>query len=117
MIFGKVNTSTVPEEYKIYYSHLMTHDNSITLLEQLTNYFFGIMMILSFLLSTVLNPVVFYFNYHQRTKNKLIRLLFMALAISDFLTNIYSPITVAKSLLSDEVLPAVRNATQFEQVI
>ena len=68
MIFGKTNTSTVPEDYKTYYSHLMGHqDQDITLLEQSTNYLLGILMILSFLLSTALNPLVFYFNYHQVT--------------------------------------------------
>ena len=66
MIFGKTNTSTVPEDYKIYYSHLMGHqDQDITVLEQSTNYILGLLMIISFLLSTTLNPLVFYYNYHQ----------------------------------------------------
>ena len=114
MIFGKVNTSTVPEDYKAYYNHLTTAD--ITLSEVLANYLLGLLIVLSFLLSTSLNPVVFYYNYHQNTKLKLTRLLFMMLAVSDFLANIYSPLRVAASLFSNEVLPAVRNGTVGEQV-
>jgi hypothetical protein len=117
MIFGKVDTSTVPEEYRPYYNQILLRDTDITVAEQLTNYLFGILMIISFLLSTLLNPVVFYYNFHQITKRRLIRHLFMMLAVSDFITNIYSPLRISQSLLSNEVLPAVRNGTQVEQVI
>ena len=53
------------------------------------DYLLGITMILAFLISTALNPFTFLFNYHQDGRLKTTRVLFMLLAISDFLTNIY----------------------------
>lgn len=80
------------------------------------DYFLGITMILAFLISTVLNPLTFLFNYHQDGRLKTTRVLFMLLAISDFLTNIYRPLQIGYRFLSPEVYPLVRTSTVAEQV-
>ena len=80
------------------------------------DYLLGITMILAFLISTALNPFTFLFNYHQDGRLKTTRVLFMLLAISDFLTNIYRPLQIGYRFLSPEVYPFVRASTVAEQV-
>jgi len=80
------------------------------------DYLLGITMILAFLISTALNPFTFLFNYHQDGRLKTTRVLFMLLAISDFLTNIYRPLQIGYRFLSPEVYPFVRVSTVADQV-
>ena len=113
MIFGKADISHVPEKYLSYLEH---HDfTETTAVDKAGNYILGVTMILSFIISLVLNPTVFYFNYQQPNKMKITRVLFMVLAVSDFLTNIYQPLYVARNALTTEVLPLIRRATRQEQ--
>ena len=66
MIFGNANLSLVPPEYYDAYYKDVVYEES-TLGEVVANYLLGVLMVLSFLVSTALNPVVFYYNYQQVT--------------------------------------------------
>ena len=73
-------------------------------------------MILAFLISTLLNPLTFLFNFRQTGRLKISRILFMLLSISDFLTNIYRPLKIGYRSLSPTVYPFVSEATLIQQI-
>ena len=73
-------------------------------------------MIASFLISTIINPLLIWINWKQERKRKLSTILFMMLACSDLVTNIIKPIRVATNLLTTDILPVVRNGTRIEQL-
>ena len=102
MIFGEAYITSIPEQYERYYGKLLYNEStgsleyngtlSITLTtawDRAANYSLGVAMLLSFLFSTCLNPLVFYFSYQQVVKLKLTKLLFMML-VKHFLRKISS---------------------------
>ena len=117
MIFGKVQIDLVKlsEHYnRVYRQFIGSLTDKTTSGELFANYFLGIIMIASFFISSVANPFLFWFNWQEKKKWTLSKTLFMMLAISDFLTNIFKPIKVAKNLLTPEILPVIRNGTHYE---
>ena len=84
--------------------------------EIFSDYFLGTVMFLSFTISTVLNPLTFLFNYKQEGRLKVIKILFMLLSLSDFLTNIYRPLIIGYRFVSPDVYPFIREKTIGESV-
>ena len=117
MIFGKVqiDLAKLSDGYrKVYGQYIGSLTDETTSGELFANYFLGIIMIASFFISSVANPFLFWFNWQEKKRWTLSKTLFVMLAISDFLTNLFKPIKVAKNLLSPEILPAIRNGTHYE---
>ena len=63
------------------------------------NYTFGCLMILFFLISTILNPLLFY-SYSTKKQQTIQNFLFKVIAVSDFLTNFVPTIFMAYVFLS-----------------
>ena len=116
MILRRANVSNLEEGISQFFPNLKEFGNEPSDADSAGDYLLGITMILAFLISTALNPFTFLFNYHQDGRLKTTRVLFMLLAISDFLTNIYRPLQIGHSFLSPEVYPFVRASTVAEQV-
>ena len=74
--------------------------------------FFSILSFLS-LVSTSSNPIVFCYHYKLSTTSAL---LFTLLSVSDFITNIISPIIVSYNLLKSEIDELYKPATVIERV-
>lgn len=77
------------------------------------NYVFGSILIILSLLSTICNPIIFYYHYRL---SSISALLFTILSVSDFLTNIICPFVVGYNLLKSQVDGIVTPATILEQV-
>ena len=65
------------------------------------NYIFGCLMIVFFLISTILNPLLFY--SYTKKQQTIQNFLFKVIAVSDFLTNVAPTIFMAYVFLSDMV--------------
>ena len=65
------------------------------------NYFWGVLILIPFIISTLLNPVVFIFKYNQ--PRSAASMLYMILSVSDFLTNLLRPIILSYELLKPEL--------------
>ena len=61
------------------------------------NYIWGVLILVPFIISTLLNPVVFIFKYNQ--PRSVPSLLYMILSASDFLTNLCQPIILSYEFL------------------
>ena len=61
------------------------------------NYIWGVLILVLFIISTLLNPVVFIFNYNQ--PRSAASLLYLMLSASDFLTTLLRPIILSYELL------------------
>ena len=62
------------------------------------NYIFGVLTLIPFALSTLLNPVVFIYKYNR--PRSAASLLYMVLSSSDFMTNIWRPVVLSYTLFS-----------------
>ena len=80
----------------------ITDNRTLTMPEQILNYTFGIVFILLFLVSSTLNPVLFY-HHVSSEKRGLTTLLFATLALSDCLTNLFTPIVYSVYLFRPQV--------------
>ena len=85
----------------------------VTDLTRFANYVAGIVMILGFLISTILNPLVFYHFCKESSSMVIVDLLFKILAISDFLTNIYAPIFYAHQIFHAEIQASVKRTWAY----
>ena len=118
MIFGKadLNITKLSEYYQKQYEELVPNlTDETTTSEFVANYFLCAVMIASFLISSTTNPILFWINWQSDKRRKLSIVLFMMLAVSDFLTNISKPLRVADNMLTSETLPVLRNGTRLEQ--
>ena len=77
------------------------------------NYFFAIILIMLSLVSTLFNPVIFY--YHRKL-HSISALIFTMLSVSDFVTNIGFPIVVMYNLLNPIIYDVVMPASVLEQL-
>ena len=113
MILRRSNVSNIPDYGNIIKAlgNLTEYADEPTPGDIFSDYFLGITMILSFFASTLLNPLTFFFNYRQQVRLKTTRILFMLLAISDFLTNIYRPLQIGYRFLSSTEYPLIRDKT------
>ena len=73
----------------------VTFNGTITIITGTTtdvylNYIFGVLILVPFIISTLLNPVVFIYKYNQ--PRSAASLLYMMLSASDFLTTLLRPI-------------------------
>ena len=84
-------------------------DRELTGTERLCNYLVGTVLIFSLLLSTTLNPVLLH-HHHSTGKKGVTTFLFSSLALSDFLTNLISPIVYTVFMVKPKVFSIV-NAT------
>ena len=72
------------------------------------NIFFGLVMIVTWVVSITLNPFSIY--YFKKRGSSLVNILFLLLAVSDFVTNLYRPLFIADNLFSPKVVPFVKEA-------
>ena len=81
------------------------------------DYVFMMICILVFMISTILNPLVFWFRL-PKTRSPVLAssLLFSLLSISDFLTNITFPIIMFITLAKSTPEPRLRPATVLDQI-
>ena len=92
-----------PEEYNITtYEINVTENRTLTSPEQILNYTVGTVLILCFLTSTVLNPLLL-FHHSSTRKQGITTLLFVSLAFSDFLTNLITHVVYTVYLLLPQV--------------
>ena len=93
-----------PEEYNTTtYEINVTENRTLTSPEQILNYTVGTVLILCFLTSTVLNPLLLY--HHSTTRKQgITTLLFVSLAFSDFLTNLITPVVYTIFLFLPQVV-------------
>jgi len=128
MLFGEADWSTIPVKFQpLLVPIIFSNTNGTLVLNAyfqerhtsglVADYVFAVIMIVCFAASTFLNPVVFYFSYQQDVNLKLTKYLFLLLSASDFLTNFWFPLKIAGNLLSPKVLPVIRPATIWEQVV
>ena len=119
MIFGKVylDLTKLSDHYQgIYKDFVDVLTDETTWGESFANCIFGIIMIASFIISSLANPFLFWFKWQEKKHWTLSKILFLMLALSDFLTNLFKPIQIAKNFLTPEILPIVRNGTLYEAV-
>ena len=84
------------------YEIKITDNRTLTMPEQILNYTIGIVFILLFLVSSTLNPVLF-FHHVSSEKRGLTTLLFATIALSDCLTNLFTPIVYSVYLFRPQV--------------
>ena len=84
---------------------------------RIVDYTFMFLCILVCLISTILNPLIFWFRLPKTGSHILASsLLFLLLSVSDFLTNITFPIILFISLAKSSLEPLLRPATRLDQV-
>ena len=82
--------------------------------EIISDYLLGITMILAFFTSISLNPLTFLYNYNQQGRLKITRILFILLATTDFLTDLYRPLLAGYRFLSPNIYPIIRPKTTVD---
>ena len=83
-----------------------------TTLDVYLNYILGVLILVPFIISTLINPVVFIYKYNQ--PRSAASLLYMMLSASDFLTTLLRPIILSYELLKpglDEYFPLTNICT------
>ena len=93
--------------------HNVSRANTNTSLQAL-NKAFAVLLAGFAVLSTLANPVAFYYNRSQR--QTIAALLFQMLAVADFLTNSTYPFVIMSSLLSKDITP-IRDTSNLTKVI
>ena len=83
-------------------------ENTLTNRDIFCNIFFGLLMIVTWVVSITLNPFSIY--YFKKRSSSLVNILFLLLAVSDFLTNLYRPLFIAGNLFSPKMVPFVKEA-------
>jgi len=78
------------------------------------NYIFGILILIPFIISTLLNPVVFIYKYNQ--PRSVASILYMMLSASDFLTTLFRPILLSYEFLKPGLDDYVQLCTTSRQV-
>ena len=73
-------------------------NGTVSALDAAFNIGYGSILPLLFLISLILNPIIFIYNYKQRASVG--SLLFQLLAVSDFMTCLYQPLVLSSALLS-----------------
>ena len=79
-----------------------TSTYELTDLDWIVNYSVGTLLLFCFLISTILNPVI-WFHHRSADKNKVSTFLFSYLAIADFLTNLVAPLGYCYLLMSPKL--------------
>ena len=79
-------------------------NKTLTESEQNVNFALGTLFIFCFLISSSLNPILV---HHHRSKRGITNFLFTSLAISDFLSNLFSPLVYAYFAMKLEVVALV----------
>ena len=78
-------------------------NRTLTETEEIVNYTVGIILMFCFFVSTVMNPILF--HHHRSTGKKgCTNLLFASLAVSDFLTNLVSPLVLTYFVVRPKVV-------------
>ena len=96
-----------PHEYNsTTYRLNVTGNRTLTETERILNYSVGTLLIFCFLISTSLNPVLFY-HHTSVQRQGITTFLFKTLAASDFLTNLLTPIVYSFYLFKPKIFSAV----------
>ena len=86
----------------LFWKHVDFSTYELTKTDRIVNYTVGILQIFCFLISTILNPVIWYHN-RSEDKKKITTFLFSCLAIADFLTNLVAPLGYCYLLMSPKL--------------
>ena len=82
--------------------------------DHVLNYSYGLLLPLTFIISLLLNPLIFLYNFRKRPS--VASLLFQSLTISDFITCLYQPILLLRALWEPGV-PAIEGKPTAIQII
>ena len=88
------------------YTLNITENRTLTETEQIINYSAGILLFFCFLISTSLNPVLFY-HHTSVPRQGITTFLFKSLAASDFLTNLLTPIVYSIYLFKPQLVTLI----------
>ena len=80
---------------------LIIHNVTGTTTDVYLNYICGVLILIPFIISTLLNPVVFIYRYNQ--PRSAASLLYMILSASDFMTNLWRPLILSYELFKPEL--------------
>ena len=114
LIFWKL---VLPEDAPLFSKNIDESDHDAmkpytpTSLDRTLNQAMGIFMILTFLISTSLNILVYQFNKLKR--NNITNFLFRSLAAVDFLTTLFAPLTYAALMFSATLYPCSNKVLTF----
>ena len=86
----------------LFWKHVDFSRYEVTETDRIVNYTVGTLLIFCFLISTILNPVIWY-HHRSEDKNKITTFLFSYLAIADFLTNLVAPLGYSYLLMSPKL--------------
>ena len=130
MIFGPYNKSSllIIKEYELHhfgetelYDIILKQlddngffENTLTNRDIFCNIFFGLLMIVTWVVSITLNPFSMY--YFKKRGSSLVNTLFLLLAVSDFLTNLYHPLFISVNLFSPDIVPFVELADTNQKI-
>ena len=96
-----------PHEYNFTtYTLNVTGNRTLTETERILNYSVGTLLIFCFLISTSLNPVLFY-HHTSVQRQGITTFLFKTLAASDFLTNLLTPIVYSFYLFKPQLVALI----------
>ena len=109
-LYDALGTTCNPEEGPCEVLRLsnFTANYEVTSMDYFANYIVGIALVMGFVISTLLNPLVFYHFHVEVSSMVIVDLLFKILAASDFLTNLYSPLFYAHEVFHPELQPSVK---------
>ena len=86
----------------LFWKHVDISKYKLTETDRIVNYTVGTLLFFCFLISTILNPVIWY-HHRSEDKKKLTTFLFSCLAIADFLTNMVAPLGYCYLLMSPQL--------------
>ena len=107
-LYDALNTTCVLEPCETLRLSNFTATYQVTPMDHFANYFVGIMLVMGFVISTLLNPLVFYHFHVEVSSMVIVDLLFKILAVSDFITNLYSPLFYAHEVFHPQIQASVK---------
>ena len=85
-----------------------------TTIDVYLNYIWGVLILAPFIISTLINPVVFIYKYNQ--PRSAASLLYMMLSASDFLTTLLRPILLSYELLKPGIDDYISSCTMIKLI-
>ena len=83
--------------------------------DQVVNYSLGSVLVMCFLISTILNPVLTY-HHHSTRKNGVCTFLFSCLSVSDLLTNFFAPLVYSHYMFRTGIYSGSLFSIEFSRV-
>jgi len=107
-LYDALNTTCLQEPCETLRLSDFVETFQVTPMDYFANYFVGILLVMGFVISTLLNPLVFYHFHVEVSSMVIVDMLFKILAASDFITNLYSPLFYAHEVFHPAVQASVK---------